>query len=46
MNQPGIWSDSRDRVCCPQSEDRMGLGTEKVGIGRVASLKGVGGFRT
>jgi hypothetical protein len=30
----------------PQSEDRKGLGSGEVGINRVASLKGVGGFRT
>jgi hypothetical protein len=41
MNQPGIWSRPRDKVFCPQSEDRTGLGREKVGIGRVASFKRV-----
>jgi hypothetical protein len=30
----------------PQSEDRKGLGRGEMGIGRVASLKGVGGFRS
>jgi hypothetical protein len=46
MNQAGIWSIPRDKITCPQSEDRMGLSSGKVGISRVASLKGVGGFRT
>jgi len=42
MNQARIWSGPRDMVTCPQSADSMGLGREKVGIGRVASFKGVG----
>jgi hypothetical protein len=40
MDQAGIWSGPRDKISCPQSEDRMGLDREKVGCSRVASFKG------
>ena len=46
MDPTGVWSGAGDKVSCPQSEDRKGLGSGKVGFARVASLKGVGGLMT
>jgi hypothetical protein len=40
VNLSGTWGGCNGRVIRPQSEDRMGLGSGKVGVGRVGSFEG------
>jgi hypothetical protein len=38
VNPIGFWSRGRGMVSCPPSEDRIGLGGEKLGFARVGSF--------